>query len=374
VNPLVSAAMIVRDEAGVLDECLASLAGQVDEIVIVDTGSVDDTLAIAARHGARILHHPWNDDFSEPRNIALDAATGAWILYIDADERLRPPGGGLRSAVSDPGLVAVKLRLQPRHGFTSYLEYRLFRRDKRIRFAGRIHEQIGPSIRSVAASDGLAVGASDIQILHVGYEGDLSHKHGRNLPLLRRAVEEMPGRIFCWCHLGETLAALGRTDEAEAALLTAIRLGSGCAVPSDRAEASLACQQLARIRLAAGIDCRAFIEEGLANVPGDHALRLLLARALIDAGEDEQALAELRILTAVDAQTYFDPLMAFDRAVFGELAWDLAGLAAFRLGRYQDASLAYDRAYAATGNLAYRLKAETARARDRHARIEPAHA
>src|SRR5690606_29929897 len=86
----VSAALIVRDEAAMIGGCLESLRGHVDEIVVVDTGSADATPQIVASYGARLLHHEWNGDFSAARNRALDAVSGDWILYIDADERLVP--------------------------------------------------------------------------------------------------------------------------------------------------------------------------------------------------------------------------------------------------------------------------------------------
>src|SRR5213592_4364106 len=89
-RPLLTAAMIARDEERHLPDCLASLTDVVDEVVLVDTGSVDSTVEIARAHGATVLHHVWRDDFSAPRNLGLDNARGRWILYIDADERLRP--------------------------------------------------------------------------------------------------------------------------------------------------------------------------------------------------------------------------------------------------------------------------------------------
>ena len=89
----ISAALIARNEAGVIGACLDSLSGHVDEIVVVDTGSTDATPDIVAGRGGRVLHFPWADDFSLARNRALEAASGDWILYIDADERLSVPDG-----------------------------------------------------------------------------------------------------------------------------------------------------------------------------------------------------------------------------------------------------------------------------------------
>ncbi|MBR5910088.1 MAG: glycosyltransferase family 2 protein, partial [Schwartzia sp.] len=82
----ISACYIVRNEAAKLDRSLASLEGAVDEIIVVDTGSSDDTVKIAETHGARVSHFPWQDDFSAARNVSLSKATGDWILVVDADE------------------------------------------------------------------------------------------------------------------------------------------------------------------------------------------------------------------------------------------------------------------------------------------------
>ncbi|HWW55198.1 MAG TPA: glycosyltransferase, partial [Acidimicrobiales bacterium] len=77
-----TAAIIVKDEAEHLAGCLASISGVVDEVVVVDTGSTDDSVAVASGFGAVVLHHPWTGNFSEARNLGLDRATGDWILYI----------------------------------------------------------------------------------------------------------------------------------------------------------------------------------------------------------------------------------------------------------------------------------------------------
>jgi len=136
--PRISAAMIVRNEEAVLAECLRSIHDEVDEIVVTDTGSSDRSREIAAAFGAHVLKRAWDDDFSAARNHSLEAASGDWILYIDADERLDVARhGGLRQTVTRPGMAAFLMRCQPRLGFTTYLEARLFRRDPRIRFTGR---------------------------------------------------------------------------------------------------------------------------------------------------------------------------------------------------------------------------------------------
>ena len=113
-RPRLTAAVIVKDEAEHLAGCLASLRGAVDEIVVVDTGSTDGSVAVAQGFGAVVLHHEWAGNFSDARNRGLDRATGEWILYIDADERLQVPAGALRSAVDRDDAAACWVLFQPR--------------------------------------------------------------------------------------------------------------------------------------------------------------------------------------------------------------------------------------------------------------------
>ena len=88
--PSLSVIMIVKDEAGCLPQCLESVRGIADELVIADTGSTDDTVAIARRFGAKVFHIPWEDDFASARNRTIAAASGDWLLHMDADELLDP--------------------------------------------------------------------------------------------------------------------------------------------------------------------------------------------------------------------------------------------------------------------------------------------
>jgi len=100
--PRLSATLIVRDEADRLPACLASLAGLADEIVVVDTGSTDNTMDIAAAAGARIHHHPLAG-FGPTKQFALSQATGTWVLSIDADERVTPRlAVAIRRAIATP--------------------------------------------------------------------------------------------------------------------------------------------------------------------------------------------------------------------------------------------------------------------------------
>ena len=87
---MLSLSMIVRDEEARLGECLRSVQGFADEMVVVDTGSTDATVAIAEAAGARVEQIPWPGDFAPARNQALEFLNGDWVLVLDADEQLRP--------------------------------------------------------------------------------------------------------------------------------------------------------------------------------------------------------------------------------------------------------------------------------------------
>ena len=163
----------MRDEEKFLGGCLASLRGVMDEIVVVDTGSTDRTKEIAHAHGVEVFDFLWCDDFSAARNFALDRAHGEWILYIDADERIRRyDRSALERELSDESLVACTVRFHQKTGYTAYPEYRLFRHDDRLRFEGVMHETMLPSVMRVAEEEERRIGSSLLTIDHLGYDGD----------------------------------------------------------------------------------------------------------------------------------------------------------------------------------------------------------
>jgi glycosyltransferase involved in cell wall biosynthesis len=351
--------MIVRNEERFLDDCLASLQGHVDELVIVDTGSEDGTRDIARAYGARLFEIPWPDDFSAARNHSLDQATGDWILWIDADDRLHVPEDiRLSELLDDSRLAGATLTLDWKRGFTPGIELRLFRNDPRIRFRGVIHENIVNAVEAVCRSDGLTVLATPLRLTHEGYEGDLTRKHLRNLPLLRRAVQDEPDRPYYWSHLAETLAALGQTDDAIETCRKAIEVARRLDPGARRANGSVAYQTLARLLGNRGEDALPVLDEAIEFFPADCDLLLLRARALIPAGRHDEALSILDDLLAGPSDTR----MSYDERIFGEFAQDLRGQALLRLERFAEAAAAFEAAAAANpGNLAYRAKAAAMR-------------
>lgn len=355
--------MIVRDEAAFLEECLSSISGMVDEIVIVDTGSTDGSKRIARAFHARLFDFAWCDDFSVARNEALAHATGEWILYIDADERLRPAArSSIAPLLADDSAVAHTVLFRPQSRYTRYREYRVFRNDPRIRFQGAIHETMLPSLHAVAAHDGRRIGHSALAIDHVGYDGDQEHKHRRNLPLLRARLARDPDHVFSWHHLGRTLAALGDGEGATHAWrqgLEAVRRGVASS-PAD----SLVYSSLLRQELDGGRLDSELLDEALARFPGNQVLAWFHGRALIAARRFEEAMRVFARLAAVNAESYVDEAVAYDARIFGPWALDALGLCCFRLDRFAESTRYYALAEAAAPDIrAYGFKRRLAEAR-----------
>ena len=343
---LLAAALIVKNEAAVLGACLESIKGVVDEIIVVDTGSTDESVEIARRHGAIVHEHPWTGDFSEARNEGLERATCDWILYIDADERLDPiDRATVEEALRDAPEVAFRLLLRPNSRSTPYREYRVWRNDPRIRFEGVIHEKIIPGIQRVADQDGRDIGLVDLLLTHVGYEGDQTHKHRRNLPLLRRQLEAEPHNLFNLHHLFRVLDGLGEHEEAEQVLEHAVDLVQMTPVPGSDPLGSLAMLDLIRLRHYRGEQVGDLLTDARRRYPGNWLIVFYEGRYLIDTGRYEEALERFRSLLAVDLVTLPDAwLGAFDARIFGSLSHDACGICLFRLGRHAEAADAWDAA------------------------------
>jgi tetratricopeptide (TPR) repeat protein len=363
-QPLLTAALIVRDEETVLGECLDSLRGLADQTVVVDTGSVDASVEIARAHGAEVLHRPWDADFSAPRNLGLDHADGEWILYLDADERVRPLARErLEARLVDSEAIGLRVLLRPFIHSTPYFEYRLWRNDPRIRFTGVMHERVVDAIHLAGAADGRPVEDwPELELDHVGYEGDQTAKHARNLPLLEEQLRHTPGAIFHWRHLARVLAGLGRTDDAERALERAVSIARAEEPPS--VDGSLAWADLVRLRHEHGAEVTGLLAAARSRWPEQWLMRWIEGLVHLEDGRLEPAEDCFRALLAVDVPSLPEHGIAYDERIFGAYAQSSLGLTLFRAGRFGEAAAAYAEAERSDpGEQEYRVKRLLAEAR-----------
>lgn len=268
-QPLISLTMIVKNEGHQLADCLESVARCVDEIVVVDTGSSDDTIAIARSFGAKVVESTWVDSFSASRNEALSHASGRWILWMDADDRLdgndQAKLVSLRSRLTDENVAFVFkcVCAAPKGSPTIVDHVRLFPRRPGVSWRYRVHEQILPSLRSI----GVQPIWTDIEVQHTGYadRGLREVKLQRDLRLIGLALQEAPPDPFTLFNLGTILYDLGRPKEAVEPLRRSLAESS----PSD---------SIVRKAYALLIRCyRDIAEPGLAFQECEQALRTLPA-------------------------------------------------------------------------------------------------
>lgn len=141
--------MIVKNEAGIIESCLESIKG-VDEIVIVDTGSEDDTVEICRKHTDKVFtDYKWNDDFAEARNVSLDRCTADYVLIIDADEVNTVSVDGIRQAlkfmtkdVEGHVIKYMGMLFNVQTSNETVQSIRLIRRDPAIRWESAVHNML----------------------------------------------------------------------------------------------------------------------------------------------------------------------------------------------------------------------------------------
>ncbi|MDR5748835.1 glycosyltransferase family 2 protein [Caballeronia sp. LZ029] len=215
MHPSVSLAMILRDAAPTLARCLESVAPFIDEIVIVDTGSVDETCAIARRFTGNLYAFPWSDDFSAARQFAFDRATSEWVMWLDGDdrvsgaERIPETVGACQANVGAIHWKYIARRDGSGNTRCEFWRERCVRNDGSYRWTGKVHETLVPSTpwRSVFSP-------ATVVIHERSAEG--SKDRFRNLRILRKEYARTRGgsepRLFL--HMAMELAEVG--DESGA--------------------------------------------------------------------------------------------------------------------------------------------------------------
>ena len=189
--------VIARNEEATIGTAVKSVLALVDEMILVDTGSSDNTRIIAEGYGARVLDVPWEDDFSQARNAALAEATGDWILVLDADEFLEPIRPvDFQRLLHDPAAAGYRLRVSStRHNgvASDSCSLRLFRNQPDVRYRYPIHETIEPALEHWARQECLNVLDAPLTVIHDVQRVERQNQaRERNLRILRKALAERP--------------------------------------------------------------------------------------------------------------------------------------------------------------------------------------
>lgn len=188
--------MIVKNEEKNIKRCLDSIESIADEIIIVDTGSNDETLNICSNYNAKVINHKWNNDFSEARNVSLEYATKDYILFLDADEKISKENlEKLKALLSSKKLAeGYFFRLTNIINGTEvgeYVVFRFFKNKRKYRFRGKVHEQIANCIQK--HNKDKCIENIDIKIYHYGYDPNkvnIESKYKRNMGILNTYTEE----------------------------------------------------------------------------------------------------------------------------------------------------------------------------------------
>lgn len=216
-----SICMMVKNEEKYLDKCLKSLQPLRDavssELIIVDTGSTDNTIEIAKRYTDKVYFHPWNNNFSEMRNITINYAKGQWIFIIDGDEILydskyiidflsNKEEKKYNSAIINVKNITDEEKISDCSEMSSL---RLFRRDKEFRYEGVVHNT--PVFK-------YPISELKSYLLHYGYLATdkelMKRKFKRTANLLKQELEKDPVNIYYWYQLSVSYAMHDEYDKA----------------------------------------------------------------------------------------------------------------------------------------------------------------
>ena len=243
----ISLCMIMKNEEKLLPRCLESVKNLVDEIIIIDTGSTDNSIEIAKKYGAKILSDPWHDDFADPRNLSIKYATKSWILILDPDEVIeRKDIQKLKELttskkfdvfrITTKNYTAAKQESNFKKipaddkfgkglaGYTPSTKTRFFRNGLKIKFTGCYHELLDYDI----AIKKIPVGLANVFVHHWVHE--ISQKNHKEkmlfyLRLAEKKIKQEPNNIHAWHEAGVTFAIAGQRQKALFCLLTALRGG-----------------------------------------------------------------------------------------------------------------------------------------------------
>ncbi len=217
----ISACVITKNEAESISRCLQSVKDIVNEMIVVDTGSTDDTVKISEQLGAEIFHYQWCNDFSAARNYALEQAKGDWIIFLDADEYIAVDKiKNVRSVIDeihgDRRIEAVRCQMKNIEGIGGSLRssnpsVRIFRNSQVIRYKGSVHESIFKRMEPVKTINV----KNRVIVYHTGYTKEtVPEKMRRNTVLLEEELKKGIVRNLTYYYLSDSYWRDGEYQKA----------------------------------------------------------------------------------------------------------------------------------------------------------------
>lgn len=217
-----TACVIVKNEAENLPQWLACMQTLADEMVVVDTGSTDNTTALAEAAGARVFSFPWINDFAAAKNYALEQCRGNWVLMLDADEYIAAEDyDGVQKSIEkydwDKNVIGFVCKLvnvdkDKNNAYISTIyQIRVFRTLPSLRYIGAVHEMLqysGPGKKRMLFVD-------DFTIYHTGYSHRIMpEKYRRNLQMLKASIEKYGKRTLDDLYLADCYYGLRQYESA----------------------------------------------------------------------------------------------------------------------------------------------------------------
>lgn len=197
--PTLSLAIMVRDDAERLRRSIASAKNAVDEVVVLDTGSKDDTVAVATAEGARVEVIEWPNNFSQALNSLLGLVKTDWTLRLDSDEWFdNDPKEAFKESIGQEDASAFRLvrrDIQPQGGYEEISLIRLWRTHPDLKYQGLVHENI-PTASFQQVWQHKVEKSAPIWFWHDGYGKGHLEKIRRNIPLMEQELARQPDQPY----------------------------------------------------------------------------------------------------------------------------------------------------------------------------------
>ena len=328
---LLSIGLMVKNESKHLEQCLQSLTpilNELDsELIIVDTGSTDNTVEIAQRYTEKVYHHEWFNDFSAMRNIVLSYTTGKWFFYLDGDEVVEDASGIIQFFKSkkhrkyNAAFMEMKNPYSNRNldNYGLFQALRFFINDEDFHFKGIVHEQ--PQARGPLAK-------IDGHIIHYGYVSDdkelMEYKYQRNVALINKVLEKDPDNIYHLYQLAQSYSMYGKYKSA----LDPIEKAYNLAKSKGLLKYMNVVNRLASVYFSNQMysECESICQEGLNLKDGYIDLYYFQAKSQVELGKYEESIVNFkRYLSLVSdyeqGKAIVDLTMAHHTVRHGEQAY-----------------------------------------------------